>query len=638
MDLSPPLSLPLVKLTRPRQSRVLPRPAMFEALDAAMAEHRLIWVSAPGGMGKTTLVSSYLTDRALEGTWYQIDASDSDPATLFYYLAEAVKLERGGKVRLPLYIREHEPDAIGFARRFFRTLFGSVAPGWTLVFDNYHEVDASSPLHRVLAVAVEEAPPAVNVFVTSRGAPPPPFAKAIASGLVYELGQDRLVFDAGDTQALFRLHASQLDAQQAHTLCRGWPAGLVLLLAGKGSTTGPELEFAPDLQYVFDYFAEEVLRRADDVTRDFLIATAFLPTITAPVAGALSGREDAAQLLEKLYRQNFFVDKRPGRAPAYQYHDLFREFLVRRATESRSVGELEALKRASAQALHDAGQIEAALDLYLQSAEVGRAEDIVRGEAKQLIAQGRLDTISRWLSMLPQARVQASDELCYLRGLTTLKNDAVKARNDFERAHEGFSTSGNIAGQLLAASGVIETYFVESGNFLAAHRWLRIIEQCLEPGAHLLTAEDQLRVYTSVLAACLREPSPTLGALARDRVLELLDADLDPNLRVRAGSALQTYLTQTGDFHRIETVATLLEPALRRAEVSPVNRALWLARYAFNLLHIQEFDRAIALLDEVIALVAAYDLTFLDSLARGFRIWAALFCGDFADAQRRIDD
>src|SRR5512132_1315957 len=107
MDLSHPLPLPVVKLTRPRQSRVLRRPAIFEALDDAMPEHRLIWLSGSGGMGKTTLVSSYLHDGALEGTWYQIDAGDTDPATLFCCLAEAVQVDCGGTLTLPLYNREH---------------------------------------------------------------------------------------------------------------------------------------------------------------------------------------------------------------------------------------------------------------------------------------------------------------------------------------------------------------------------------------------------------------------------------------------------------------------------------------------------------------------------------------------------
>jgi hypothetical protein len=62
----------LAKLTRPRLYDALPRPRLFERLDAAR-ERPVVWITAPPGSGKSTLVASYTEARNLPYLWYQVD-------------------------------------------------------------------------------------------------------------------------------------------------------------------------------------------------------------------------------------------------------------------------------------------------------------------------------------------------------------------------------------------------------------------------------------------------------------------------------------------------------------------------------------------------------------------------------------
>src|SRR5438477_9909944 len=71
---------PLAKLTRPKLYDALPRPRLFSLLDEAAA-HPIVWICAPPGSGKTTLVASYLEARELIHVWYQADIGDTEPAT-----------------------------------------------------------------------------------------------------------------------------------------------------------------------------------------------------------------------------------------------------------------------------------------------------------------------------------------------------------------------------------------------------------------------------------------------------------------------------------------------------------------------------------------------------------------------------
>jgi hypothetical protein len=76
---------PLAKLSRPRLHQAVARGRLFAVLDNARTLP-LVWLAAPPGAGKTTLVATYLQSSELPAIWYQVDPGDADPAAFFYYL------------------------------------------------------------------------------------------------------------------------------------------------------------------------------------------------------------------------------------------------------------------------------------------------------------------------------------------------------------------------------------------------------------------------------------------------------------------------------------------------------------------------------------------------------------------------
>jgi LuxR family transcriptional regulator, maltose regulon positive regulatory protein len=101
------------KTARPVPANALPRPRLFQLLDEAVS-HSVVWVVGPPGSGKTTLVADYLAHRSIDTIWYQVDASDADPATFFYFVSQTVQQRAATGDPLPLLAPESLADLENF--------------------------------------------------------------------------------------------------------------------------------------------------------------------------------------------------------------------------------------------------------------------------------------------------------------------------------------------------------------------------------------------------------------------------------------------------------------------------------------------------------------------------------------------
>jgi hypothetical protein len=141
----------LAKLTRPKLYDALPRPRLFALLDEA-ATRPIVWVCAPPGAGKTTLVASYLEARGLRHLWYQVDIADSDPATFVHYMRmAAVQLVGKKAAALPHFNPEPQQDIARFARTYFREFFSVLPRPTVIALDSFQDARTGNELRAAFA-------------------------------------------------------------------------------------------------------------------------------------------------------------------------------------------------------------------------------------------------------------------------------------------------------------------------------------------------------------------------------------------------------------------------------------------------------------------------------------------------------
>ncbi|MFN0316418.1 MAG: BTAD domain-containing putative transcriptional regulator [Burkholderiales bacterium] len=593
----------LAKLTRPRLYEAVARARLFQLLDKCR-ERPVVWISGPPGAGKTTLVASYVTERETPAIWYQIDPGDGDPATFFYYMGLAAQQAvRGKHTPLPLLTEESLPDLAGFGRRYARELFARLPEGATIVLDNVQEAPAESALVKLLEVWAEEIPEGINLLCISRGEPPASLMRQFSTGRLASIGWDAMRLTLEETRQIAAVKHKVSDPVLArlHEQSEGWAAGLTLMLE-RIQRTGdlPGAFAAQSREDIFSYFAGTLFDRQPADVRHVLLCTALLPRITASLAAKLTGNPNAGKLLDNMHRRHLFTNRRnvekarsptqikrvnaAASEPIYEYHALFRDFLLEKLAEDYTPTALRRLAQDIAGLLEQSGEIEDAFELNRIAEDWDALARLLIEHAPNLLRQGRGQTLREWIAMLPASLAETQPYTQYWLGVSLISVDQSQAQVVLERAFNEFERAGGRVGQLLCAARSIETIFRAHVGHRAQDRWIAVIDRLLIDGFTFPDRDAELTVYTSLgLAAYYCQPRHPSLRSSMERVSALLQGGLTPEQMVTAGDVLSRYYAMSYQPEEFVRIAGLVSPAADDSSVPPLNRLWWWGRIADGL-------------------------------------------------------
>lgn len=518
------------KTTRPVLRSVVMRERLFSIIDKT-ADRPVIWVNSPPGSGKTTLVSSYIESRQLTHVWYRIDAGDADIASFFHYMTEATRrVRRSAALHMPAFSPGDAIDIPTFARHYFRQLFDGVGRPLVIIFDNYQDVPPHSIIHDAIRIGLSELPKRLRVVFISRAGPSEGMARLVADDGMIRIGPDQLRFTLDEVQQMAALRNSDISASSIialHEQTDGWAAGLVLMIedARMRGALGPWQGMPSAPKVVFDYLSGEVFAKFDESVQQFLLRAAAMPQMTSGMAKQLTGNANARQILANLSLNNYFVaENRLRREVEYQFHPLFREFLLERAAQTLSLEAQLALRRKAAILLSGEGQFDAAALLLFDIGAVDEVARLVQEHAGSLLEQGRSSTVLQWLQRLPAAMTQADPWLLYWSGASRLPALPGESLRYFIQAHGAFKDPepDSARGLVLSSCGVLNSMLVAFNDFAEAPEWVDSLSARLNDANVTLSAgEREQSTLTLFTSMALTRPDHGEFASWTDRALAI---------------------------------------------------------------------------------------------------------------------
>ena len=415
------MQMPLVatKLYFPPARPVLvARPRLVERLQAGLTGP-LTLLSAPAGSGKTTLLSEWRAGPGMGHVvaWVSLGAEDNDLTRFLLYLSAALShLQAGASDEVQPLLQAADRPIPEAVLTLLVNRLSALQRESVLVLDDYHLIELPA-IHQAMTFLLDHLPPHLHLVLLTRSDPALPLARLRARGQLAEIRAEHLRFTPQEaSEFLKQVMGLSLTDEQVATLERrteGWIAGLQLAALSLQNCKDVKQfvsDFTGSHHYIVDFLAEDVLGRQPEMLREFLQRTSILERLSGPLCDALLGTADGAAVLEALDHANLFVVPLDEDRRWFRYHHLFADLL--RSRLFRIHPELVADLHLRASAWFEANAFpDEAIGHALEAKDFERAARLMERSLLAISGQGRMATVVRWVSALPDAFVASRPRL-----------------------------------------------------------------------------------------------------------------------------------------------------------------------------------------------------------------------------------
>jgi LuxR family maltose regulon positive regulatory protein len=417
------------------RARLVSRPRLIGRLNVGL-HCKLTLISAPAGFGKTTLVAEWVRNLSEAGmvdgiAWLSLDEDDNDLARfLVYVVASLSKIEANIGKGVLNQLRASPPpveEILTFLINVIATMPGQIV----LVLDDYHLIEDQA-IHDALGFLLARLPRQMHLVIATREDPPLPLARLRARGQLTELRATDLRFTPSEAAEFLNrvmglaLSAEDIAAIEART--EGWIAGLQLAalalqgtisMRGQKDVTGFVRSFTGSHRFVLDYLVEEVLERQPENIQTFLLQTAILDRLTAPLCDAVrfgraeshTGQNDGQAVLEGLDRANLFILPLDDERRWYRFHHLFADLLRQRLRQIQPE-QIPSLHRRASEWYEQNDLADEAIEHALRAGDLARAASLMEAQADVAWRRGEHAKLRHWLDALPLEAIRARPRLC----------------------------------------------------------------------------------------------------------------------------------------------------------------------------------------------------------------------------------
>jgi LuxR family maltose regulon positive regulatory protein len=453
------------QLVPPRQRRGVVRRPRLEARLMDAFEFPLTVVQAGTGYGKSTALAA-MTHVVDDLFWYTITEPDRDPALFLAHLICACERAKAFSCESVLQSLENaaapvRPDTL---TPLINALTLGLEKETLLVLDDFHLVADVPEIGALLERLIDYCPPRLHVVISTRQRPAlATLTRWQIKGRMMTITRDDLAFTADEIGTLFaEQYGYPVSRQQAELLLsetEGWAIALQMIWqsvqSGAAASIDAVLHKLPStMEALFDYLAEEVLARQPSPVQRFLLRTSVLRRLEPAACDDLLEWDGSAALLAQLHEEGFFVVRM---GDAYRYHHLFHAFLRQRAATNDP--ETSSLHQRAGEYYQRVGNLEEAIYHWLAAGELSAAAQMMVQASEALVRDGRVDTMSEWVTALPLPVLEGLPVLMYrMAELCRFASRFDEALAWYEQARERYRIQKDVAGESRALRGQAAVY------------------------------------------------------------------------------------------------------------------------------------------------------------------------------------
>jgi ATP/maltotriose-dependent transcriptional regulator MalT len=390
--------------------RTLVRERLLEMLRDGSGGHRLTLIAAPGGYGKTLLLSSWVSsEKERPVAWVSIDDRDDDPVVLWAHIIEALRRASSGPVHA---LSVELARSASLVESGLPSLINALAEEdpLSLVLDDFHRLDSRAARESV-AWFIAHAPSNLQIILSTRSEPDLPLPAMRVHGELSEIRAEDLRFTDDEAAAWINdeldLRISPDDLETMMRRTEGWPAGIYLVSRAIPQAADPHefvARFGASSQYVAEFLLAEVLETYEPDVQDFMLRTSILDEMCGALCDSVLARDGSADVLHRLARSNLFLVRLDEEGTWYRYHSLFSQ-LLQVELERREHGVSTNLHRRAFDWFLANGRSDDAISHAIEAGSFEEAGDLIASSWSVAVNAGKLATVAGWLERLPTSTV-----------------------------------------------------------------------------------------------------------------------------------------------------------------------------------------------------------------------------------------
>ncbi len=373
--------------------------------DVEKADSRITVFNAGAGFGKTILMAELARRHSGRCLWYQVDQADNDPVYflrgLLYGILKSFQghsdhLTREGIQRLSRNMENMEQMILEMSE----FLAGTVDGHLFFMLDDFHEINDESVV-RIMRSLIDCMPENVRFCFTVKGSFPGFLASYIVKEAVFLVETERFRFSEEEARNVITRQIGHIPEEDVvksiMEYAEGWPAGVMFAcLSLKTDHSLKDGALMLNGTKIYDYIYYEIFRKLPYDIQQFLLNTSILDSVSIPLCGYVTGRQDSSGVLDYLAAENMFVYKLKGEKKWYRYHSIFRDFLQSRLPENQKN---DVLSKA-AQYFLKKGEVDQAVTYAMRCGAYEVVSVAVERDAEQMLQQGRRGTLKVWIDYL----------------------------------------------------------------------------------------------------------------------------------------------------------------------------------------------------------------------------------------------